>query len=125
VRIKLETEAKLGIQERIVQGKLKLAWSFILDFENQANPFEQRKLAIKDWKVHAFVYTGSTKEILETAERFERMGIRGKDALHVACAVAMKCDYFLTTDDHLVKKASGATEIKVTDPVSFIREVIE
>ena len=53
------------------------------------------------------------------------MGIRGKDALHVACAVAMKCDYFLTTDDHLVKKASGATEIKVTDPVSFIREVIE
>lgn len=54
-----------------------------------------------------------------------RIGVRSKDALHLACAVATKCDYFLTTDDQLVKKASGVTEIKVTDPVSFIREQIE
>jgi predicted nucleic acid-binding protein len=125
LRIKLETEAKLDIQERIVQGKLELAWSYILDFENEANPFEQRKLAIKDWKVHACVDADETKEILGTAERFERMGVRSKDALHLACAVAMKCEYFLTTDDQLVKKASGVTEIKVTDPISFVREEIE
>jgi len=125
LRIKLETEAKLDIQERIVQGKLELAWSYILDLENEANPFEQRKLAIKDWKVHSCVDTDWTKEILEIAERFERMGIRNKDALHLACAVVMKCDYLLTTDDQFVKKASGVTEIKVTDPVLFIREEIE
>ena len=125
LRIKLETEAKLDIQERIVQGKLELAWSYILDFENEANPFEQRKFAIKDWKVHACVDADETKEILGTAERFERMGVRSKDALHLACAVAMKCEYFLTTDDQLVKKASGVTEIKVTDPISFVREEIE
>jgi predicted nucleic acid-binding protein len=125
LRIKLETEAKLYIQERIVQGKVELAWSYILDFENEANPFEQRKLAIRDWKVYACVDTDETKEILGTAERFERMGVRSKDSLHLACAVAMKCEYFLTTDDQLVKKASGVTEIKVTDPVSFIREEIE
>ncbi len=76
-------------------------------------------------KVHACVDTDWTKEILETAERCDRRGIRSKDALHLACAVAMKCDYFLTTDDQLVKKASGVTEIKVTDLVSFIREEIE
>jgi len=74
---------------------------------------------------HAFVYTGSTKEALRTAKKFERMGIRSKNTLHLACAIAMKCDYFLTTDDQLVKKASGVIEIKVTDPVSFIREAIE
>jgi len=125
LRIKLETEAKLDIQERIVQAKVELAWSYILDFENEANPFEQRKLAIKNWKVHACVDADETKEILGTAERFERMEVRSKDALHLACAIAMKCEYFLTTDDQLVKKASGITEIKVTDPVSFIREEIE
>ncbi len=32
---------------------------------------------------------------------------------------------FLTTDDQLVKKVSDVAEIKVTDPVSFIREEIE
>ena len=58
-------------------------------------------------------------------ERFERMGVRNKDALHLACAVAMECDYFLTTDDQLVKRVSGVTDIKVTDPVSFIREEME
>lgn len=125
LRIKLETEAKLDIQEKILQGEFELAWSYILDFENEANPFEQRKIAINDWKVHAFVYTGSTKEVLGTAERFELMGIRSKDALHLACSVVMECDYLLTTDDKFVKKASGFTEIKVTDPVSFIREEIE
>ncbi|MCD6151535.1 MAG: PIN domain protein [Deltaproteobacteria bacterium] len=122
LRIKLETEAKLNIQERIVQGKIELAWSYILDLENEANPFEQRKLAIADWKVHTCVDTDVTNEILETAERFERMGIRNKDALHLTCAIVMKCDYLLTTDDQFVKKTSGVTEIKVTDPISFIRE---
>ena len=53
------------------------------------------------------------------------MGVRSKDALHLACAVAMECDYFLTTDEQLVKRASGVTKIKVTDLVSFIREEIE
>ena len=53
------------------------------------------------------------------------MGVRSKDALHLACAVAMECDYFLTTDDQLVKRVSGVTDIMVTDPVSFIREEIE
>ncbi|MBW1819182.1 MAG: PIN domain protein [Deltaproteobacteria bacterium] len=125
LRIKLETEAKLDIQERIIQGKLELAWSYILDFENEANLFEQRKLAISDWKAHACVDTDWTNEILETAERLERMGVRNKDALHLACAIVMECDYLLTTDDQFVKKTSGVTEIKVADPVSFIREDIE
>jgi len=37
----------------------------------------------------------------------------------------MKCEFFLTTDDQLVKKVSDVADIKVTDPVSFIREEIE
>ena len=43
LRIKLETEAKLDIQKRIVQGKIELAWSYILDLENEANPLSGRK----------------------------------------------------------------------------------
>lgn len=50
IRIRLETEAKLNIQERILQKTIELAWSYILDFENEANPFEQRRLAISLWK---------------------------------------------------------------------------
>jgi len=125
LRIKLETEAKLNIQERIFQKEIELTWSYILDFENEANPFEQRKLAIKGWKNYASVDTDETKEIIEKAERFHQMGFKSKDSIHLACAISMRCEYFLTTDDEVIKKASGIKEIKVTDPISFIKEVTE
>lgn len=122
LRIKLETEAKLDIQERILQKKAELAWSYILDFENDTNPFEQRRLAILGWKNLSSVDTDETKEIVEKAERLRQMGIKSKDSLHLACAISMQCGYFLTTDDELIKKTAGIKEIKVTDPISFIKE---
>ncbi|OGW06653.1 MAG: PIN domain protein [Nitrospinae bacterium RIFCSPLOWO2_01_FULL_39_10] len=125
LRIKLETEAKLNIQERIFQKEIELTWSYIMDFENEANPFEQRKLVIKGWKNYASVDTDETKEIVKKAESFHKMGIRSKDSIHLACAISMRCEYFLTTDDELIKKASGINEIKITDPISFIKEVTE
>jgi len=125
LRIQLETEAKLAIQERIFQKEIELTWSYILDFENEANPFEQRRIAIKGWKNYASVNTDETKEIIGKAERFHQMGIKSKDSIHLACAISMQCEYFLTTDDELIKKASGIKEIKVTDPISFIKEATE
>ena len=40
LRIRLEAEAKLYIQEAILGGKLELVWSYILDYEDAANPFD-------------------------------------------------------------------------------------
>ncbi len=123
LRIQLETEAKLNIQQRILQKEIDLTWSYILDFENEANPFEQRRLAIRGWKNHASADTDETKEIVKIAEKFYPMGIKSKDSIHLACAISMQCEYLLTTDDELIKKASGIREIKVSDPISFIKEV--
>ena len=53
---------------------------------------------------------------------FIKWGLKAKDSLHLACAITMQCEYLLTTDDELVKKAEGIKEIKVTDPISFIKE---
>src|SRR3990167_7545997 len=122
LRIQLETEAKLDIQERIFQKEIELTWSYILDFENEENPFDHRRIAIRGWKNHASVDTDETKEIVEWAERFHQMEIKSKDSLHLACAISMRCEYFLTTDDDLIKRATGIKEIKVTDPISFIKE---
>jgi len=46
MRIKLETEAKLFVQEKIRIGKLQLIWSHILEYENMQNPFIERRNAI-------------------------------------------------------------------------------
>ena len=44
--VQLETEAKLFIQRVILQNKFEIAWSYILDYENSANPYNNRKQAI-------------------------------------------------------------------------------
>jgi len=48
-------------------------------------------------------------------------GIKEKDALHVACAIHASCDYFLTTDDRLLKYKTD--KIKFANPVQFISEM--
>lgn len=46
MRVYLETQAKLHIQELIREGKLELVTSYVLDYENQANRSVQKKKAI-------------------------------------------------------------------------------
>jgi predicted nucleic acid-binding protein len=121
VRIRLETEAKLRIQERIAAGEIELAWSYILDYENAANPFEERRAAVGLWKRRAVVDVEETPDLLENSQSLAASGIRSKDAIHVACAVEAGCEYFLTTDDTLLKKLSGYTRIVAVDPTAFVR----
>jgi len=55
IRIRIESEAKLFIQAKILAGEIELAWSYILDFENKANPFPERRWSIAQWKAMAAV----------------------------------------------------------------------
>jgi len=43
--------------------------------------------------------------------------------LHLACAIKENTDYFLTTDDGVIKKATLIQNIQIVDPVGFIKEV--
>jgi predicted nucleic acid-binding protein len=46
------------------------------------------------------------------------------DSLHIACAITAKADYFLTTDDEILKRAIHIKDILITDPIGFIKEVL-
>ena len=48
--VRLETEAKLHIQAGIRAGQHTLGWSYILDYENAANPLEERRNEIQQWE---------------------------------------------------------------------------
>lgn len=47
-------------------------------------------------------------------------GIHAKDAIHIASAIVVGCDYFLTTDDKLLKYKRD--EIVILSPVAFLIE---
>lgn len=120
LRIKLESEAKLKIQSYIIEGQYDLIWSYILDYENEHNPFEERKFSIKKWKEHAKTIKLESKEILEIAIELNKKGIKSKDALHIACAISEHCKYFITTDFKIIKKMEDDERIKVINPLTFI-----
>ncbi len=123
IRIRIETEAKLHIQEQIRNNKLRLIWSYILDFENEENPFIERKESISLWKNYSFINVVETENILQTAENLTKIGLRAKDALHIASAMEAKANYFLTTDDKILNKASKLNKIVVLNPIDFIKNL--
>lgn len=120
LRISLETQAKLYIQQLIREGKLQLIWSYMLDFENDLNPFEERRNAIQKWRKLAVDDISETPELMQYAKFFLNLGIAQKDALHVACALMANADYFLSTDDKFLKKLKKQDKINGINPVEFI-----
>ena len=110
-RVRLEAEAKLDVQQRIKNKEIELAWSYMLDYENQANPFEERRDVIARWKTAAAVDVAETDAVVQQAREIASRGLHAKDALHVACAIVAGCDFFLTTDDFLLKKMRGFSGI--------------
>ncbi len=122
-RVRLEAEAKLCIQEHIRSGTLELVWSYMVDFENAANPFEERRTTISGWRQYATIDVEETAMILQNANRLAGRGLKAKDALHIACAIAGECTYFVTTDDDVLKRRQDVHDITVIDPTAFVREM--
>ena len=120
--IRLETEAKLIIQNKIKQGLFSLVWSFILDSENDENPAEDNREAIQRWQLIADEYCLSSDDILSSAKQYMPFGLKHKDAIHLACAIKHQCDYLITTDKKFLNKNSRFAEIEIVNPITFILE---
>ena len=118
LRIELETKAKLHIQQQIANGAYSLVSSVIVDFENNNNPYPLRKLVIDDFLSHAVDYIEENSAVVDLAKEISATGVKPKDATHVACAIYAGCDYFLSTDDRLLKYKDS--RIEIMNPVDFI-----
>lgn len=119
--VRLQTEAKLHVQEMIRQGALDLVWSAIMDIENSANPDLNRKVAIADWQQIGVVDMSVNELVEQKAIILSQIGVKPMDALHVACAIEACAEYFLTTDNALLRKMAKHGSIRVVDPVDFVR----
>ena len=118
LKVKIETQAKLSIQQLILDRKLELVWSFILEFENDQNPFIERKRQIGTWQKLAAIDCNLTDDILSKSREFMKLGLREKDSYHVAYAISSNADYFITTDAKILNKHIDG--IKVISPTDFI-----
>ena len=117
----LETKSKLSIQGMIKNGRLKLIWSEILDFENNENPFVERKTKILEWKCLAVENIAMNDFIFERAKDFLKSGLRQKDASHIACAISGNANYFVTTDKKILNKE--IKNIEIINPIDLMRRL--
>ena len=121
-RIFMETQAVLFVQGKIRDKKIELATSHILHYENSQCKNEIRKESVSDFmktysKIHIDMSCG--EQVLKLSEEIISTGIKPKDAYHIASALLAECDYFLSTDDRLLKYKTN--EIILLNPVDFIK----
>jgi predicted nucleic acid-binding protein len=121
-KIYLETDAKLKIQERIKNKEINLVWSYMLDFENNANLDIIVKKAIIKWKKLSKIDIIETESLLIKAEEISQLGIDSKDSIHISCAIKANVDFFITTDYNLIKKGVKIKDIAIINPVSFFTD---
>jgi len=116
-----ETMAKLYIQELVKYDCLTLVYSYISLDEIEANKAQTNKTSIlKFISDNASVYVGAEYEdiSIQIANGIKNTGIKDVDALHIACAIIAKCDYFITTDKRLLKYETD--KISIINPVDYI-----
>jgi len=120
VSIRIETEAKIAIQEKIKNNEVDLCWSYILDIENNNNPFIERKKEIEKWKSIALHDIEENEAILFNMNRLINSGFKPLDSLHISCAIELKCNFFLTVDKGILKKSNLVSDIIIISPIDLI-----
>ena len=122
LRIRLETEAKLEVQSQMRLGILEYVWSDMLTGEVMDSPYVENREKILPWRFGAVENVHITDEIEAQAEEYMRIGVKSSDAIHLACAVATDCDWFFTTDKGILKKVSKIGNMRVANPMDFVKE---
>ena len=124
IKVSLETQAKLHIQDLIQKKRLELVTSYMLRYECGQNPYEMRRKAIMQFvDMHTMAYVGLERkdEIESMAVEIMNTGVKFKDACHVASAIYAGCEYFISTDVRLLKYHTK--EIRMVTPIEFVMEM--
>lgn len=122
-RIIEETDAILQILSEVTKNKNRLAWSFVIDFETDRNPFAYKREWVWGLKKYHCVFQPEDVDVLLRGKTYQGLGLKERDALHVACALKLKCDYLITTDDKVLNKKGAIHGVKIISPKDFIREM--
>lgn len=127
IRIQLEAEAILAVIAFCENQEVQLVSSDILEFEKNKNPHPQRKAYVEEILEKAPIFVELNHQITQRGKELEKVGFKGADALHLACAEAVQVDYFCSCDEKLLRRAKTlkVVRVKVVSPLELVEEIIE
>lgn len=126
LKVAMEAQSKIHIQNLIRAGKLDLIGSYTLDYEISRTPYEMRKRAIFEFlrdNMKGYVGIERATIIQPMVNEIMRTGVKEKDAQHVASAIYANCEYFISTDRRLLNYKND--KIKLVSPIEFVTETEE
>ena len=106
-RVRDEAEAVQGILRFVREGKATWVSSSALEIEISRNPDPERRHDVAALLVFADEVVVPRSSAAERAAFPQKLGFGDFDALHLASAEQGQADVFLTTDDNLLRRASG------------------
>jgi predicted nucleic acid-binding protein len=120
-RVRLEAEAVLGILEMVQTHGLEVVGSDIIDDELSQMPHAERREKVELLLALALSRVTLTQAIARRATELQNWNFTPLDALHLASAESVSVDFFLTTDDDLIRKAKRASlKVKVENPAKWL-----
>ena len=120
-RVRLEAEAALSILELAESGELEIIGSDIIDDELSEIPDNERREKVELLLALASSRVALTLTIEQRAIELQKWNIAPLDALHLASAESARADYFLTTDDDLLRRAKRAgLKVKIENPAKWL-----
>ena len=58
-------------------------------------------------------YIHYSEDILDRSLEFEKLGLPGIDAVHIACAEKANADFFVTCDDRLIRRIQRVDNVGI------------
>ncbi len=127
-RIRIETEAVLGILERCEVGEWELIGSEMIETEVSQIADQERRQRIESALEMARSRIIVDDRIENRGNELQSLGFQGFDAIHVACAEMAQADVFLSTDDRLLRRAVRYRErltVTVNNPAIWFIAMVQ
>ena len=117
-------QAERAAVESILDSEIEIVSSDAVAYEVAQDPDEERRDAktMLDDDIRNEVIN-LTDSIKDRAKHLVSLGFGDLDALHIACAESARCDWLLTTDDRMLKRAKRLSEsinVAVENPVAWV-----
>ena len=112
-----EGKAVYEVLRKVDNNEVELTVSFLSIIENSKDPRSDRRNDTLNNLRKATIYVGSAVPIDALAKQLAQ-SLNAYDAVHIACAIAANCDYFLTTDNKILQLKDA--RIITINPVDFL-----
>jgi len=127
-KIMIEAQIFIMLMDMMSEGVFDLVNSFALEYENSKNPNVENMMKISDFMEYSKEHIHYSEDILDRSLEFEKLGLSGMDAVHIACAEKANVDFFVTCDDRLIKKLQRFDDMRIVcyNIIDFVsREVFK